>query len=138
MNANNLYKGLSPEKQAEYEAELASKGPEMAKRVRQASGHNAAKPKAEIARDMAELKAVESGLAANMAAGLAPEAAENAALMARHRAWVSSMWGRACAPEAHIGLAQMYEATPEFKTRYETIEKGFTAYICAAIRAPTA
>jgi len=72
---------------------------------------------------------------ANMAAGLPAEGAENAALVARHHAWVSSMWGRACAPEAHIGLAQIYETTPEFQARYETIAKGFTTYFCAAMRA---
>ena len=42
------------------------------------------------------------------------------------------------APEAHIGLAQMYETTPEFQARYETIAKGFTAYFCAAMRVPAA
>ena len=135
MRIENLYKAFPPEKQADYEAELASIGPEMATQVRQASAHNAAKSKAELAENMAELEAVESALAANMAAGLSPEATENTPLVARHRVWVSSMWGRDCAAEAHAGLAQMYESTPDFQARFETIAKGFTAYICAAIRA---
>ncbi len=138
MNIETLYKAFPPEKQAAYEAELASQGPEMAAHLRQAKAHNAAKPEARMAADMAELKAVETAMAENMAAGLPADAAENTPLVARHRAWVSAMWGRECSPEAHAGLAQMYEAHPDFNQRYEAIAEGFTAYICAAIIANSA
>ena len=135
MKIDTLYKAFPPEKQAAYEAELASQGPEMAARLRQANAHNAARSEAQMTADMAELRAVETALAANMAAGLPADAAENTPLVARHRAWVSAMWGRECTPEAHAGLAQLYESTPDFQARYEAIGEGFTAYICAAIRA---
>ena len=84
---------------------------------------------------MDELHDIEAAIIFNMQAGLAADTPENVALIARHRAWVSTMWGRACSPEAHAGLAQMYEAHPDFNQRYEALAKGFTAYICAAIRA---
>jgi len=131
MQIDKLYQAFPPEKQAAYEAELAQGSPEM-------RGH-IARSKAAIGRNteahMRELQEIEAEIIANMQAGLAAEAPENAALIARHRAWVSTMWGRECSPEAHAGLAQMYEAHPDFNQRYEALAKGFTAYICAAIRA---
>ncbi len=131
MHIDTLYQAFPPEKQAAYEAELARESPEMPAQI--------ARSKAAIGQDhaahMRELHDIEASIIANMQAGLAAEAPENAALIARHRAWVGTMWGRPCVPEAHIGLAQMYEAHPDFNQRYEALAKGFTAYICASIRA---
>ncbi len=135
MNAQDLYKGFSKEKQAEHEAKLSSQSPEMAANVKIGKMHNAKKSKSDIAHDMAELERIKTALAANMTAGVAANAPTNADLLKRHRIWVSGMWGRECSAQAHVGLAQMYEASPEFRERYELIGAGFTAYLCAAIRA---
>jgi hypothetical protein len=48
------------------------------------------------------------------------------------------MWGRGCTPETHAGLAELYEAHPEFRARYETIAPGFTEWLAAALRAAAA
>ena len=52
----------------------------------------------------------------------------------RHRAWVAMMWGRPCAPDAHRGLAAMYNSHPDFRARYEAIAPGFADYLAAAIQ----
>jgi len=131
MHIDKLYQAFPPEKQAAYEAELTHENPEMLAHIarsKAAIGLN-------IKKHMQGLHDIEASIIANMQAGLAADAIENAALIARHRVWVSSMWGRECTPQAHAGLAQMYEAHPDFNQRYEALAKGFTGYICAAIRA---
>ncbi len=135
MRIENLYKAFPPEKQADYEAELTNMNVGIAAKVASSKAHMAGKSARTKAADMDELHDIEAAIIANMRKGLPPDAAENAALITRHRAWVSSMWGQTCSPEAHAGLAQMYEAHPDFNQRYEALAEGFTAYICAAIHA---
>ena len=131
MQIDTLYQAFSPEKQRRYEAELMQGNPGMPAHIARSKAAIAQNPEAQ----MRKLQDIEASIIANMQAGLAADATENTALIARHRAWVGTMWGRVCSPEAHAGLAQMYEAHPDFNQRYEALAKGFTAYICAAIRA---
>ncbi len=131
MHIDTLYQAFPPEKQAAYEAELAQGSPEMQAHIARSKAAIGQKPEAQ----MRELQEIEAGIITNMQAGLPANARDNAALIARHRAWVSTMWGRECAPDAHRGLAQMYGAHPDFNQRYEALAKDFTAYICAAILA---
>jgi len=135
MMIDKLYKAFPPEKQAGYEAELAINGAGMAAKVASAKAHMAGKSASDRQADMRELHDIEAAIITNMRKDLPFDAPENAMLVARHRAWVSAMWGRECSPDAHIGLAQMYEAHPDFNQRYESLAKGFTGYICATIRA---
>ncbi len=135
MSIEQLYRAFPPEKQAAYEDELKAMGADMAAQVAKSNAKIAQKTEGDMEASLQELQDIEAAIIANMHAGSAPEAIENAPHIQRHRAWVSAMWGRDCAPEAHIGLAQMYESHPDFIQRYETLATGFTAYICAAIRA---
>ena len=134
MKNAELYRGLKPEKQREHESWLVDRyGAAMQAEIERSRAHlNAAAPAADR---MRELHDVEQALAARMREGAAPDAAEVRPLVERHRAWVSSMWGRDCTPEAHARLAGLYEAHPEFRERYETIAPGYTDWLAAAIRA---
>ena len=82
---------------------------------------------------MTELAAIEQALAESMRRGIPPQAAALDALIERHRAWVASTWGKECPPDAYAGLADNYEH-PDFKARYEAVGKGFSEYLCTAMR----
>ncbi|HEY0012538.1 MAG TPA: MerR family transcriptional regulator [Allosphingosinicella sp.] len=134
MKNAELYQGLKPEKQREHEDYLVGRyGAGMQAEIARSRTHLAGSGSS--ADRMQALHDAEQALAARMREGVPPDAAELRPLVERHRAWVASMWGRDCTPEAHAGLAGLYEAHPEFRQRYETIEPGFTEWLAAAIRA---
>ena len=139
MNHADLYKGFSPERQKAYEDWLvAEHGPDMAEHIETSKKHLAGKSKAEMDAAMAELAELETALAGTMADGVRPESTELDDLLVRHRAWVASMWGRDCPPEAYAGLADMYLSHPDFRARYETIAGGFTEHLAAAMKSHAA
>jgi DNA-binding transcriptional MerR regulator len=128
MDYADLYKGFSPEKQAAYETEIAGLYGQEALTQSKAAGqyNNPAM--------MDQLAEIELAVAALLRQGISAQDARLGPLMQRHRAWVSTMWGRECTPEAHRGLADMYTSHPEFRARYESIAAGLTHYLAAAIR----
>jgi DNA-binding transcriptional MerR regulator len=138
VNAD-LYKGFSPEKQAGYEAWLIERygepmrvGIESAKA---AQGKLApAEKKAFLETQGKELHEVEAALAGALRNGVDPGSDGVDLLIARHRAWVSAMWGRPCSVERYSGLADLYLAHPDFVARYERTEKGFAQYLASAMK----
>jgi MerR family transcriptional regulator, thiopeptide resistance regulator len=56
-------------------------------------------------------------------------------LLARHRAWVATMWDKPCPPQAYAGLAEMHLSHPDFVARYEAIAPGYSDYHAAAMQA---
>ena len=139
MRNEDLYKGFSPEKQADYEDWLvAEHGEGMRQAIDTSKQHFATLSEADRDRSMAELQELETALADQMKSGLPPDAAALDGLLTRHRAWVASMWGRECSPEAYAGLADLYLSHPDFEKRYETIAEGFAEYLSAAMKAHAA
>jgi DNA-binding transcriptional MerR regulator len=138
VNAD-LYKGFSPEQQEGYEAWLIERygeplraGIESAKA---AQGKLApAEKKALLETQGKELHEVEEALAGALRSGVDPGSDEVDFLIARHRAWVSAMWGRPCSVVRYSGLADLYLAHPDFVARYERIEKGFAEYLTSAMK----
>lgn len=136
MIPDDLYKGVSPEKQAEYEATLVETwGPRVRDDIALAKAGQARSGPQGQAQAMEELRSVETGLAAAMSKGTPAADPSLKPLLERHRGWVARMWDRPCPPEAYAGLAAMYEGHPDFRARYEAIAPGFTDYLCAAMRA---
>ena len=135
MKDADLYSGVvSPEKQAEYEAWLIERyGHDMDAQVERSRKVMAETSRDEMAAMMAELQAVEQGLAERLRRGIPPQATSLDPMIERHRAWVGRSWGRDCAPEAYAGLADIYEH-PDFRARYEAIEPGFADYLTTAMR----
>lgn len=139
MMDSELYKGFLPEKQAEYENWLVDNyGPAMRERIEAskaslesmgASGRSAA---------MEELASIEAGLAEALQRDLSPNDTSLDPLLERHRRWVGTMWGRECELTAYSGLAELYVAHPDFRSRYETILDGFTDWLAAAMKAHVA
>ena len=139
MKHADLYKGFSPEKQKEYEDWLvAEHGPDMAERIEASKKAIGAMSDAERDAAMAELAELETALSGKMTGGVPPESDTLDDLLGRHRAWVATMWGRDCPPEAYAGLAGMYCSHPDFRARYETIAEGFTEYLASAMKAHAA
>jgi DNA-binding transcriptional MerR regulator len=135
----DLYKGFSPEKQAGYEAWLIERyGEPMRVGIASAKAGHGKLPPAEhrafLETQGKELHAVEEALAGALRNGVDPGSDGVDLLIARHRAWVSTMWGRPCSVEGYSGLADLYLAHPDFVARYEQIEKGFAEYLARAMK----
>jgi DNA-binding transcriptional MerR regulator len=136
MKPADLYKGVSPEKQTEYETWLIEKwGPQAHEDIARAKAGLARSGPEGQAKAMEELRNVETALAGALAQGTPASDPALRPLLERHRAWVARMWDRPCPPEAYAGLAAMYESHPDFRARYEAIAPGFTDYLCSAMRA---
>ncbi|HEY6458080.1 MAG TPA: TipAS antibiotic-recognition domain-containing protein [Steroidobacteraceae bacterium] len=135
----DLYKGFSPEKQAGYEAWLIERyGEPMRVGIKSAQAAqerlSPAGRKAFLETQGKELHEIEAALAGALRNGVDPGSDGVDLLIARHRAWVSAMWGRPCSAERYSGLADLYLAHPDFVARYERIEIGFAEYLASAMR----
>ncbi len=84
---------------------------------------------------MRDLAGIEANLVKAMQDGTVPEACALDTALERQRAWVSDMWNRPCTPTAYAGLADIYESHPDVTQRYETLGKGFSRWLPAAMRA---
>ena len=76
---------------------------------------------------------VERRFAAALAAGLAADGAEAAALVEDHRAWIGCFYD--CSSEMQVGLAQLYLDDERFRAHYEAVAPGLTQYVVDAVRA---
>lgn len=135
MKDAELYSGIvDPKKQVEYEAWLEQKyGFEIRERIEADRRSMESLSQAEIDAKMSKLKNIEQQFAKALRDGVPPEARSLAPLIEQHRAWVASSWGRECTPATYAALAENYEH-PDFKMRYEAIEKGLSEYLCTAMR----
>lgn len=135
MNNTALYKGLSPEKQTEYEEWLREHlGTDIEQDVNRSRAAFAKLDEAGQAATLKELEEIETALAEAMSRGIDPADTSLDMPLNRHRAWIAYMWAKPCSPEAYTGLANTYLAHPDFKKRYETIAEGFTEYITTAMK----
>jgi MerR family transcriptional regulator, thiopeptide resistance regulator len=135
----SLYAGFSSEKQAGYEAWLIERyGEPMSAGIERASKAYArlspTEQKAFKETRGKELREVEQALAEALRNGIDPGSDAVDLLIARHRAWVASMWGRPCSPKSYAGLADLYLEHPDFVSRYERIETHFTQYLTSAMK----
>ncbi len=136
MKDADLYKGFSPEKQAEYEAWLIDRfGGDMAARLDHSRQSFACMTPPERDALGAEYGKVEQALAEGLRRGVPPQSTPLDPLLARHRAWVAAMWSAPCSLERYAGLADLYLSHPDFVARYEQIEPGFADYLAAAMKA---
>lgn len=136
MKDADLYKGISPEKQAEYERWLIARyGGDMPERIADSKTSYAALGESAKRAAMEELESVEQGLVEAMHLGIPADSAELDPLHARQRAWVSLMWGKPCPPEMFAGLADLHLGHPDFVSRYEAIATGFSDWHASAMKA---
>ena len=136
MRNADLYKGISAEKQAEYEKWLIEKyGGDMPERVATSKMKYAALSDAEKAGLQEQLMELEAEWAEAMKRGVPAASAALDPLLERFREWVAYMWDKPCPPEALAGLADLHLSHPDFVKRYEAIAEGFSDYHADAMRA---
>ena len=132
----DLYKGFSTEKQGEYEAWLIERyGDPMKASIETSKKAFARMTQAEKDAMIAGLQPIEEALAEGLRRGIDPKSDVIDAQVARHKAWVTQMWGKPCTAEAYGNLADLYLSHPDFVKRYETIEPGFSDYLTTAMKA---
>jgi DNA-binding transcriptional MerR regulator len=136
MKNADLYKGISSEKQAEYEAWLIERfGGDLPERIEISKKKYAGLSDTERAALMRELVEVETAWAEAMNKGIAADSTALDPLLKRHRAWVAAMWDKPCPPGAYHGLADLHLAHPDFVSRYEAIAPGFSDYHAQSMKA---
>ncbi len=136
MDDKDIYKGFSPEKQAQYETWLVDRyGGDTQKRIDESKAAMKTWSKADMAASMAEVEAVEAAVAQAMADGLPADSAAVGRLIARHADWVGRAWNRLPSREAYVGLAGLYQEHADFRARYEGRAAGLTDYLAAAMTA---
>lgn len=131
-----LYEGFSPEKQAEYEAELIERyGDTARERIEQGRAAMAAMSPDQHAAWMAEGAALRRDFAEAMARGA--EASDPAldGLLKRHYDWVERTWKAPPSADAYAGLGRLYVANPEFKALYDSSRPGLAEWMAEAMAA---
>lgn len=136
MRNADLYKGISAEKQAEYEAWLVDTyGGDMPQRIETSRKAHARLTEAGKAAAQDELRQLETDWAAAMENGVPADSPALDPLLGRYADWVGRMWGRPCLPEQLAGLADLHLSHPDFVARHEAVAAGFSDYHAAAMKA---
>ncbi|MEO6388959.1 MAG: MerR family transcriptional regulator [Croceibacterium sp.] len=135
MADKELYKGFSPEKQAQYEDWLVETyGGDMRQRIDDSKAHLKQLGTDSVRDVMAEGEAAQDALARLFAEGAPGDGPDASAALERHRIWLSQTWGRACPPEAYAGMADLYLGHPDFRKHFENRGAGFTDWLAAAMK----
>ncbi|MBJ7415471.1 MAG: MerR family transcriptional regulator [Niveispirillum sp.] len=133
MDAETLYQGLSPEKQAGYEDWLAERhGPA----VRVDIGHaKQAMAGLDQPTHMTELAAIEGAIAQALRDRMEADDPRLDPMLNRHLDWVAASWGRYPDANAYAGLADIYRTHPDFRARYDALAPGLADYLPDAMEA---
>lgn len=138
MTDEELYDGLSPERQANYEAWLTERyGDDMPMRIDAARRKMIVNPNGKVGlgpEAVAELARIESALVVAFETGVDPRAPDLAPILEDHRAWVANRWGWPCDADAYTGLAELYLAHPDFVARFEALAPGFSVFLTDAMK----
>jgi DNA-binding transcriptional MerR regulator len=136
MNDKDYYHGFASEKQAEYEDWLVENYGDSARQgLEQSKQHWAKRSPEDMKAAYEEGVAAEAQLAAQFTARVDAHSTELDAMIDRHRAWVSQMWGRECPRSAYGGLADIYLANPDFRTTLDRHGPGFLDWLTTAMKA---
>jgi DNA-binding transcriptional MerR regulator len=130
----DLYRGFSPEKQAQWEGEIVARyGEHGAQKIAESKTNFARMSKTDLAAGKAEMAAINAAFAAAMTAGEPADGATAQALAARQYAWVCRAWKPNRA--AFIGLGRMYTEHPDFRGVYDAVKPGLAKYMSEAMTA---
>ncbi len=136
MDHKAMYRGFSPEKQAQHEAWLVARfGGNVQARIDEAKTRIKDWSTAEFDQHLAEVERIEVALAKAHTGGVPANSVEVSELIRRLHSWVGRGWNEPPSRERFIALAAMYEEHPDFRARYESRAPGLTGYIAKAINA---
>ncbi len=137
MQDVDMFKGFSPEKQAEYEAWLIKRmGGDMQARIDKSKKTMGSWPNEELQAFQEEGRQITAAAGDALAAGIGCDSAPMTAIMRRHFAWVTR--GRGDGPptgEGFTKLGRLYVEHPDFRANYEKVQPGLADYMAAAMKA---
>ena len=132
LDARRMFDGVSPEKQAAWEAELTDRyGDHAADAIRGARATQAALSPAAMVDFKAQIDAIHARFVALIERGLAPDAAEAQAETARHHDWVSRSWRPDA--EAYAALGALYTDHAEFSAMYDALHPRLARFLAEAM-----
>ena len=134
MADKDLYQGFSPQKQAEWEREIAARyGARGAEKIAESKANFGKMSAADMAAGNAEMAAINTEFAAAMAAREPADGGPAQALAARQYAWVCRAWKPN--RSAFIGLGRLYAEHPSFRATYDAVRPGLAEYMSEAMTA---
>ena len=132
LNAQHLFDGVSPEKQAAWEAELTDRyGDPAAGAIRQSRDAHAALSPAGMIDFRAEIDAIHASFVTLIGSGLAPGSDQAQAETARHYRWVSRSWRPDA--DAYAALGALYIDHNEFRAMYDALHPGLAPFLADAM-----
>ncbi|SEN32212.1 DNA-binding transcriptional regulator, MerR family [Duganella sp. CF517] len=132
LDARRLFDGVSPEKQAAWEAELTQRyGAPAAAAIRQSRGAQAALSPAAMIDFRAEIDAIHARFVALIERGFAPGSDQAQAETARHYRWVSRSWRPDA--DAYAALGALYIEHNEFRAMYDALHPGLAPFLAEAM-----
>ncbi|RZJ94832.1 MAG: MerR family transcriptional regulator [Brevundimonas sp.] len=131
-----LYAGLTPEMQADYEAWIIDKyGDDTRPLIEAGRQAMAAMSLSDKSDWMAEIADLEADFARAMGDGIAPGDPVLDPILRKHHAWVARTWKSPPTASAYAGLGDLYTANPDFKARYEAMRPGLAEWMAATMKA---
>ena len=135
MDDKQLYQGFSPEKQAEFEAWLVERyGTRIHQSIAQSKAAMQDWSNSDRQAFSAEFDAIERDLGQALANGVPADSEGVRCVLRRHHAWVARGWAQTPNAIAYRGLADLYEANPDFCARYEAVRPGLSEYLAEGMR----
>jgi DNA-binding transcriptional MerR regulator len=136
MDDKAMYRGFSPEKQAEHEAWLVENyGEAMRPLIAAAKQKMAGFSQGQFDTFQAEAQDIDARMARAMTEGLPADSSAAIDQMRRLHAWVAKSWTSPPTAEAFERLGRMYLENPELRARYDGRAAGLAEYMAAAMTA---
>jgi DNA-binding transcriptional MerR regulator len=134
IDERRLFYGVSPEKQAAWEAEMIGRfGDPAEAAIRDAKAAIQTLSPTELLDFKAEIDAIHSAFVTLIEAGGMPSSSAAQALTARHYRWVSRSWRPDA--EAYASLGQLYVEHPDFRSMYEALHPRMAGFMRDAMAA---
>ncbi|HEY0438315.1 MAG TPA: MerR family transcriptional regulator [Phenylobacterium sp.] len=136
MDDKAMWRGFDPERQAKYEEQLVERFGEGVKaEIAAAYARQKDWTQADFDRVQDEWLAIGQAVGAAMRDGVPADSEAVRALMRRLCDWLTIHWGKPPVRESLVGLGNLYETDPDFRSRLEAeVGVGFAEYLSAAMR----
>lgn len=82
-----------------------------------------------------EREAVEVALAEAFRGGMTSEELATSDVLARHRAWLTDIWGGSCPPAKYAGTADVFAGFKDYTEHFESLATGLTTWLVAGMKA---
>jgi hypothetical protein len=126
MKISDVFEGADDVQQAKWEQELAAHQPQAADHIAESKKQMASWSREDGALTQKELAEIDARLVELIDAGVEPIDPRTQSVIADHFHWVSQFWTPNA--ESYIGLAEMYNESPEFLERFNGIHPKMASF----------